>query len=143
MAAGGVEDASARRCSPPQDARSHGGYYDTDIILTEHVREQLDPRFSLHDLPQTQVKGGREALGDLERRRVHVAFARSCTRRNSGGESGGFQPTWANEGQCEIRKSPKLLKGKGFSDRRRGQRITKGFAMGSLEVFSQTVFDLV
>jgi hypothetical protein len=29
--------------------------YDTDIILTEHVREQLDPRFSLHDLPPTQV----------------------------------------------------------------------------------------
>ncbi len=36
--------------------------YDTDIILTEHVRKQLDPRFTLHDLPPTQVKGVEKPL---------------------------------------------------------------------------------
>ena len=36
--------------------------YEADIILTEALREDLDPRFQLRALPETEVKGVSEPL---------------------------------------------------------------------------------
>ncbi len=42
------------------------------------------------------------------------------TVESRGDCSGGFQPTWANESQLEVRKPPKLLKLKEFPNHPRG-----------------------